>query len=119
MKTSILDFLRMKAQRKLGRLMNNDEENKLYTIASMHEKDLREALRDEVNEFVALTQNCRQCKEEPIETDGLCHICRLCKQNEIEDFKDFAGFYNNTYIDDDTQKIEYYKEQVEQDGCVF
>ena len=116
MKTSILDFLRTQTKKKLGRLLKKDEENKLYIIASMHEKDLREALQDEVSEFVALSQKCKKCSIREIETDGLCHICRLCEQNEIADTEEFARFYNNCATGDDNAKIKYYRSKIEQDG---
>ena len=95
METSILEFLRAKTKEKLGRDLKDDEANKLYTIASMHTKDLKECLIDEMEEFVILNCRCRKCKIRQIETKGVCHICKICEDNKIADVEEFNRFYNN------------------------
>jgi len=118
MKTSILDFLRTKAKEKLGRQLKDDEEKKLYTIASMQEKDLRKNLIGEIDEFVSLNCKCRKCNKRSIETDGICHMCKICKDNEIADVDEFDRFYNDCKTGNDNARIIYYKTKVESDGGI-
>ena len=118
MKTSILDFLRTKTKEKLGRLLNQEEENKLYTIASMHEKELKKNLVDEMEEFVILNCRCYKCKIRKVDKEGMCNICKLCEDNKIADVGEFNRFYNNCATGNDNAKIIYYIAQVEQEGGI-
>lgn len=56
MKTSILNFLKSKTQKKLGRKISTDELKMLYVIANERTKELIIELEDEINEFVPLIQ---------------------------------------------------------------
>lgn len=118
MQTSILDFLRTKTKEKLGRLLNQNEEDKLCVIASRHEKKLKANLIDEMEEFVLLNCKCHKCNVRNVAEEGMCHICKLCEENEIADVDEFNKFYNSCATGNDNAKIIYYKLNVEQNGGI-
>ena len=61
---------------------------------------------------------CRECDTYKVHKTGYCKACLLCKENNIVDFEEFGKFYHNTHIEDDMQKVKYYKELVELNGGI-